>query len=57
MNFIAGMIVGFLVFGGVSMTFSKYTVLYRQGQVDALTGNVKYHLVDKPDGTKVWERK
>lgn len=57
MNFIVGVVVGIVVFGGVSMTFPQYTVLYRQGQVDALTGNVKYHLVDKPDGTKVWERK
>mgnify|MGYP007090082872 CR=1 FL=1 len=57
MNFIVGIFVGILVFGSVSMAFPKYTVLYRQGQVDALTGNVKFHLVDKPDGTKVWERK
>ena len=57
MNFIVGFFVGVLIFGGLSMTFPQYTALYRQGQVDALTGNVKYHLVDKPDGTKVWERK
>jgi len=28
---------------------------YKKGQVDALTGTVKYHLVTKPDSTKTWE--
>ena len=30
---------------------------YRQGQIDALTGTVKYELVSHPDGTKTWESK
>lgn len=29
---------------------------YRVGQIDALTGKVKYHLVVKPDSTRVWEK-
>jgi hypothetical protein len=29
---------------------------YRQGQIDALTNNVKYKLVIMPDSTKVWEK-
>jgi len=28
---------------------------YEDGQIDALTGNVKYHLVINPDSTKTWE--
>jgi hypothetical protein len=28
---------------------------YRQGQIDALTNNVKYKLVIMPDSTKVWK--
>lgn len=34
-----------------------YDMGYRQGQIDALTGNVKYELVTKPDKTVVWDRK
>ena len=29
---------------------------YRQGQVDALSGVVKYELVEQPDGSKSWEK-
>jgi hypothetical protein len=28
---------------------------YKQGQIDALTGKVKYHLVIQDDSTKTWE--
>lgn len=28
---------------------------FRGGQIDALTGHAHYHLVTKPDSTKVWE--
>jgi len=34
-----------------------YHMGYRSGQIDALTGNIKYQLVTKPDSTKVWEEK
>lgn len=27
---------------------------YKQGQIDALSGNIKYKLVEQPDGTKEW---
>jgi hypothetical protein len=27
---------------------------YRQGQIDALTGTVRYRLKDNADGTRVW---
>lgn len=30
---------------------------YRQGQIDALTGKVKYELVVQPDSTRTWEKK
>lgn len=30
---------------------------YKQGQIDALTGNIKYHLVAMPDSTKQWEKR
>ena len=28
---------------------------YKDGQVDALTGNIKYELTEHPDSTKTWE--
>lgn len=28
---------------------------YKQGQIDALTGNIKYELVINDDSTKTWE--
>ena len=53
----AGVIIGFLL--GVVCTILVYDIgdPYGQGQIDALTGNVKYELVSHPDGTKTWESK
>ena len=30
--------------------------VYKNGQVDALSGNIKYELVEHKDGTKTWEK-
>ena len=30
---------------------------YRQGQMDAIQGKIKYHLVEQEDGTTKWKRK
>lgn len=32
-----------------------YNVGYKDGQTDALSGKITYHLVTKPDSTRVWE--
>jgi len=46
--FMIGIVVTLLIF--------KYVMdPYKQGQVDALTGNVKYELVTQDDSTKVWK--
>ena len=46
--FMIGIVVTLLIF--------KYVVdPYKQGQVDALTGNIKYELVTQDDSTKVWK--
>jgi hypothetical protein len=46
--FMIGIVVTLLIF--------KYVAdPYKQGQVDALTGNVKYELVTQDDSTKVWK--
>lgn len=31
------------------------TESYKQGQIDAMTGLVKYKLTTQPDSTKTWE--
>ena len=28
---------------------------YEKGQIDALTGNIKYELLTQPDSTRTWE--
>jgi tryptophan-rich sensory protein len=33
-----------------------YEDSYKQGQIDALTGTIKYELVTQSDSTKTWER-
>lgn len=46
--FMIGIVVTLLIF--------MYVVdPYKQGQVDALTGNVKYELVTQDDSTRVWK--
>ena len=46
--FLTGLAVGFVSIGK--------NIGHRQGQIDALTNNVRYKLVTMPDSTKVWER-
>lgn len=29
---------------------------YEKGQIDAINGEIKYHLIEQPDQTVVWER-
>jgi hypothetical protein len=29
---------------------------YKQGQIDAINGKIKYHLIKHSDGTVVWEK-
>jgi len=36
----------------ISINQAKYN--YREGQIDALTGNIKYELIIQPDSTRVW---
>ena len=54
-----------MLFGGLTMLiiFIVLTALspdgapgYKQGQIDALTGKVKYVLIENPDKTKEWVR-
>lgn len=56
-GFILGFGIGALTIVLVCTFVPEITTPYKMGQVDALTGKVEYQLVDKPDGTRVWQRK
>jgi len=56
-NYALFLLVGTLI----GLTIGAYlanTVTYKQAQIDALTGHVKYELTTRPNGETVWtERK
>ena len=56
-SFTGGMIVATIIIGTCFGAFGEHTTFYKQGQIDAITGNVKYELVKQPDGTTIWQRK
>lgn len=41
---------------GVTIGILYTTNYYKQGQIDALTGKIKYRLIVNPDSTRTWER-
>ena len=43
--------------GGLTLGSIRETNSYKQGQIDAINGTIKYHLVVQPDSTRVWELK
>jgi len=51
LSFLVGVLLGLLVALFVAITADDY----KKGQIDALTGKVKYHLVIQPDSTRTWE--
>jgi len=50
--FLAGVLVGW-----ISLVDPAVDVGYKRGQIDAITGNIKYELVVHPDKTTTWEEK
>lgn len=54
--FCFGIIVGIAIFVAAASGFAEHTVLYKQGQVDALTGKVAFELKQQKDGSTQWER-
>ena len=55
MDGIGGLIMAFLCVGSVALgIFIGKDVSYKQGQIDAINGIIKYELVTQPDSTKVW---
>lgn len=59
-SFMGGYILGILAmvlsFGLILATVDEGPG-YKEGQIDALTGVVKYELVENPDQTREWKRK
>lgn len=47
-----GVVIGFNVCNLVNLLAG---ITYKDGQIDALIGNVKYQLVKQKDGTTEWE--
>jgi hypothetical protein len=55
-DFIGGCILGIAL--GLWLSYISQYIFgrtYKDGQIDALTGKVKYELVTHPDSTKTWE--
>ncbi len=58
-NLISFLLGAFLVLVIVLITLTLYpesNKLYKQGQIDALTGKIEYELVVQIDSTRTWER-
>ncbi len=55
---VLGAVVGGVITIILLFSFEEDTEFYKngyeKGQIDALTGNVKYELVTQPDSTRVW---
>ena len=52
-GYVLGMVNAFFVI----FSFGEYTQLYKQGQIDALSGKVVFELKKQEDNTVIWERK
>lgn len=52
-GYILGMVTAFFVI----FSFGEYTQLYKQGQIDALSGKIMFELKKQEDNTVIWERK
>lgn len=51
-----------IILMGVSIGIEHYVISertpnYKQGQIDALTGEVQYELVTQPDSSRAWQLK
>lgn len=51
--FILGMLCGVVLLAAIEVVCGK---TYKQGQIDAINGEVKYHLVEQDDKSVEWRR-
>lgn len=54
-GFILGMVVGAVIVVSIIATSPFERRGYKRGQIDALTGTVKYELIEHENKTKTWE--
>ena len=54
--FCLGFVIGVIMSLILIFIISKHTIFYKWGQIDALTGKVKFELVTQPDSTRTWEK-
>lgn len=51
-------LIGMLISAAVVFSWMLFSISeYKQGQIDALTGNVKYELKTESDSTRIWIEK
>lgn len=55
--FLTGIVFGWLVLAVFVTNFSDRTMMYKEGQVDAMSGKIVYVLKEHSDGTRTWEHK
>lgn len=53
--FFIGCCIGVIITCLVIWFYPEKSIGYKQGQIDALSGKIKFHLVKKIDSTKTWE--
>ena len=61
MEMIKGFLIGFVT-GGLLITIAvttniETTLAYKQGQIAAVSGDIRVELIEHPDKTKTWEWK
>lgn len=57
-SFFIGLFIGMILLMIIFSTCNGVTILkdYKRGQIDALTGKIKYELVPMPDSTTQWKK-
>lgn len=56
-SLLGGYVLGIVTAFFMMVSFGEYTQLYKQGQIDALSGKVVFELKKQEDNTVIWERK
>ena len=57
-SLVIGILFGMLLISVLALwVWDTPECFYRKGQIDALTGIIKYELVINPDSTRIWKRK
>lgn len=52
-----GFVIGIVSAFCITFSFGEYTQVYKQGQIDALSGKVLFELKKQEDNSIIWIRK